>query len=79
MSRHVFRKPWEALRDGFLTGCIGDATYRRCMAYILASIVKCYAGSMMPELRPQDIERVMHGNEDLMQMSHYVDPYMLER
>ena len=37
------------------------------------------AGSMMPELQPQDIERVMHGNEDLMQLSHYVDPHMLDR
>ena len=33
----------------------------------------------MPELQPQDIERVMHGNEDLMQLSHYVDPHMLDR
>ena len=28
------------------------------------------AGNMMPDLQPQDIERVMHGNEDLMQVSH---------
>ena len=27
--------------------------------------------TMLPEIQPQDIDRVLHGSEDLMQMTQY--------
>jgi len=30
-------------------------------------------GTMMPDIMPQDIDRVMHGSEDLMQTSQFAD------
>lgn len=52
------------------TSCAGSAPNSQRMAFTRCNILLWSAGGMMPDLQPQDIERVMHGNEDLMPVSH---------
>ena len=50
-----------------------EMEYVTSLWVLYGELIDTRAGDMMPDLQPQDIERVMHGNEDLMQVSHLVD------